>query len=134
MTKSDPRLGGLNIILIGVVSVLYMLLVTKLAEMMSTAYDDPESQISVYVTLIYILSIMGMVVGYAYLSDDKSRGKPQVRTPNWILRWSFNVGGVLLLIYSITNYWDFMGEYTKLSLLALSIICVVYYIYKFYEN
>ncbi len=134
MAKSDPRLGGLNIILIGVVSILYMLLVTKLAEMMSTSYDDPDSQISVYVTIIYIISIMGMVIGWKYLSDEKSKDKPEVKTPNWILRWSFNIGGVLLLIYSITNYWDYMGEYTKLSLIALSIICVVYYIYKFYEN
>ena len=132
MVKSDSKLGGLNIILIGVISVLYILLVTKLAEMMSLAYDNSENQISVYVTIIYFISIMGMIVGYAYLSGAKST--EDTKTPDWILRWSFKVGGVLLIIYSITNYWDYMSDYTKISIIALSIICIVYYIYKFYEK
>ena len=72
MVKSDSKLGGLNIILIGVISVLYILLVTKLAEMMSSVYDNSENQISVYVTIIYFISIMGMIIGYAYLSSVKS--------------------------------------------------------------
>ncbi len=132
MGKSDARLGGINVILICVVSVLYMLLVTKLAEMMSSNYDEADSQISVYVTIIYIISIMGMVIGYVYLSDSKSTY--ETKTPNWILRWSFNIGGLLLLLYTVTNYWDYMNEYTKLSILVLSIMCVIYYIYKFYEK
>lgn len=132
MVKSDSKLGGLNIILIGVISILYILLVTKLAEMMSLAYENSENQISVYVTIIYFISIMGMIVGYAYLSGAKSTD--DTKTPDWILKWSFNVGGVLLIIYSITNYWDYMSDYTKLSIIALSIICIVYYIYKFYEK
>lgn len=132
MSKTNSKLGGFNIILIGIISVLYILLVTKLAEIMSTGYDEPDTQISVYVTIIYIISIMGMVIGYVYLSNTKSN--EETKTPNWILKWSFNVGGVILLIYSITNYWDYLSDYAKLSLIALSIICIVYYIYKFYEN
>ena len=132
MVKSDSKLGGLNIILIGIISVLYILLVTKLAEMMSSGYENSEHQISVYVTIIYFISIMGMIVGYAYLSSVKSN--EDTKTPDWILKWSFNIGGVLLIIYSITNYWDYMSDYTKLSIIALSIICIVYYIYKFYEK
>ena len=132
MVKADSKLGGLNIILIGIISVLYILLVTKLAEMMSSGYENSEHQISVYVTIIYFISIMGMIIGYAYLSSVKSN--EDTKTPNWILKWSFNVGGVLLIIYSITNYWDYMSDYTKLSIIALSIICIVYYIYKFYEK
>lgn len=144
MVKSDSKLGGLNIILIGIISVLYILLVTKLAEMMSLSYENSENQISVYVTIIYFISIMGMIVGYAYLSGSGSESKSgaksgaksseDTKTPDWILKWSFNVGGVLLIIYSITNYWDYMSDYTKLSIIALSIICIVYYIYKFYEK
>ena len=132
MVKADSKLGGLNIILIGIISVLYILLVTKLAEMMSLGYENSENQISVYVTIIYFISIMGMIIGYAYLSSVKSN--EDTKTPNWILKWSFNVGGVLLIIYSITNYWDYMSDYTKLSIISLSIICIVYYIYKFYEK
>ena len=134
MVKSDSKLGGLNIILIGVISVLYILLVTKLAEMMSLGYDNSENQISVYVTIIYFISIMGMIVGYAYLSGPNTKSSEDTKTPDWILKWSFNVGGVLLIIYSITNYWDYMSDYTKISIIALSIICIVYYIYKFYEK
>ena len=132
MSKTNSKLGGFNIILIGIISVLYILLVTKLAEIMSTGYDEPDTQISVYVTIIYIISIMGMVIGYTYLSESKSN--QETKTPNWILKWSFNVGGVILLIYSITNYWDYLSDYAKLSIIAFSIICIVYYIYKFYEN
>ena len=132
MSKTNSKLGGLNIILIGIISVLYILLVTKLAEIMVAGYDDPDTQISVYVTIIYIISIIGMVIGYAYLSNEKSN--EEIKTPNWILRWSFNIGGVLLLIYSITNYWDYLSDYAKLSIIAFSIICIVYYIYKFYEK
>ena len=132
MSKTNSKLGGLNIILIGIISVLYILLVTKLAEIISTSYDESDTQISVYVTIIYIISIMGMVIGHTYLSDSKS--KQEIKTPNWILKWSFNVGGVILLIYSITNYWDYLSDYAKLSIIAFSIICIIYYIYKFYEN
>lgn len=131
MKKSDPRLSGLNIILIGIISTLYILMVTKIAEIISSGYDEPDTQVSVYVAIIYLLSIIGMILVYMNLSENKS--KPETRTPNWILKWSINIGGIILLIYTIINYWDYMSNIAKLSLIALSISSIIYYVYKYYE-
>lgn len=132
MGKSDPKLSGLNAILIGVISILYILMVTKLAEMISLGYDEADSQVTVYVSIIYLISIIGMILIYIKLSDSKST--PETRTPNWILRWSINIGSISLLIYTILNYWDYMSNFAKLSLIALSISSIIYYVYKYYEN
>lgn len=131
MGKSDSRLSGLNVILIGIISVLYILMVTKLAEIISLGYDEPDSQVSVYVSIIYLISIVGMILVYMNFSEAKS--KPETKTPNWILRWSINIGGIILLIYTILNYWDYMSNVAKLSLIALSISSIIYYVYKYYE-
>lgn len=131
MKKSDPRLSGLNIILIGIISTLYILMVTKIAEIISSGYDEPDTQVSVYVAVIYLLSIVGMILVYMKLSENKS--KPETKMPNWILKWSINIGGIILLIYTIINYWDYMSNIAKLSLIALSISSIIYYVYKYYE-
>jgi len=130
MKKSDPRLSGLNIILIGIISTLYILMVTKIAEIISSGYDEPDTQVSVYVAVIYLLSIVGMILVYMKLSENKS---PETKTPNWILKWSINIGGIILLIYTIINYWDYMSNIAKLSLITLSISSIIYYVYKYYE-
>jgi hypothetical protein len=127
--KNNSKLGGFNFILISVISVLYILMVNKLAELISLSYDEPETQISTYVTIIYFISIMGMVIGYIYLNDEKSNHK----SANWITKWSLNIGGIILLIYTITNYWEYLGDYSKLILISLSIISIIYYLYKNYD-
>jgi RsiW-degrading membrane proteinase PrsW (M82 family) len=106
-------------------------MVTKLAEIISSSDNDvynQETQLGTYVMIIYFISIIGIIVGYIWLSDNKSKSE----TPNWIVRWSLNIGGVLLLIYTMLNYWDYLGDYSKLSLISLSIFCITYYLYKFY--
>ena len=123
--------GGFNFIIISVISVLYILMVTKLAEIISSSDNDvynQETQLGTYVMIIYFISIIGIIAGYILLSDNKSKSE----TPNWIVRWSLNIGGVLLLIYTMLNYWDYLGDYSKLSLISLSIFCITYYLYKFY--
>jgi len=123
--------GGFNFIIISVISLLYILMVTKLAEIISSSDNDiynQETQLGTYVMIIYFISIIGIIAGYIWLSDNKSKSE----TPNWIVRWSLNIGGVLLLIYTMLNYWDYLGDYSKLSLISLSIFCITYYLYKFY--
>ncbi len=132
MSKTNSKLSGLNVIIIGVISVLYVLMVTKLAEIISLSYDEPDMQVGTYVMIIYFISIVGIICGYIYLAENKSNSN--TKTPNWIMRWSLSIGGVILLIYTITNYWDFMSDHSKLTLIALSISCIIYYLYKFYEN
>jgi hypothetical protein len=138
------KISGINIIIISVISFLYILLVTKLAEIVSSQYStetndygdlgdsgdlaDTENKVSVYVMIIYFVSIIGIIIGYLWLSNNEN----QSQTPNWIIRWSLSIGGVLMLIYTITNYWDYLNDYSKLLLIFLSITSIIYYLYKYY--
>ena len=106
-------------------------MVTKLAEIISLSYDA-DLQVSTSVMIIYFISIIGIILAYIYLND--SSVNQNYKTPNFILKWGLNIGGVLMLIYTLLNYWDYMGDYAKLSLIALSICCIIYYLYKFYEK
>ena len=132
------KISGINIIIIGVISFLYILLVTKLAEIISSQYytetndygdlADTENKVGVYVMIIYFVSIIGIIIGYLWLSNNENKSQ----TPNWIIRWSLSVGGVLMLIYTITNYWEYLNDYSKLLLIFLSITSIIYYLYKYY--
>ena len=127
MSKLD--ISGFNVIIIAVISVLFILMITKMAEIISENADDTdETKIGTYVMIIYFVSIMAIIIGYIYLDTVKSKNKVQ----NWILRWSLNIGGIILLIYTITNYWDYLGDYTKLSFIVFSMFCILYYLYKVY--
>lgn len=128
---NNSKLGGFNCIIIGLVSVLYILMVNKFAQILSLTYDKPDDQVGTYVMIIYFLSILTMVIAYIYFADNK---KSEYQTANWIMNWSLNIGGVLLLIYTITNYWDFLGDHSKLLVIALSIIFVIYFLYRHYDK
>lgn len=132
MSKNDNsnKIGGFNIIIISIVSFLYILLITKLAEIVSYQYnqDDTENQIGMYVMMIYFISIIGIVVGYVWFSNDN---KPN-QIANWITRWSLSIGGILMLIYTIINYWEYLNDYCKLLLIFLSITSIIYYLYNYY--
>lgn len=124
----NNKIGGFNVIVISIISFLYILMITKLAEIISSKYDEDENtQIGVYVMIIYFISIIGIIGGYIWLNDNKNKN-----TPNWIMRWSLSIGGILLLIYTIINYWDYLGDLSKLFLIFLSISCIIYYLYKYY--
>lgn len=122
------KIGGLNIIIISIISFLYILLITKLAEIISVQYSDldEENQIGMYVMIIYFVSIIGIVIGYIWFNNNSNN-----ETPNWIIRWSLSVGGVLMLIYTITNYWEYLNDYSKVFLIFLSIVSIIYYLYKY---
>lgn len=129
------KIGGFNIIVIGIISFLYILLITKIAEIISTQYnlDSNEDQIGMYVMIIYFVSIIGIIIGYVWFSNgmDKNANK-QNETANWIIRWSLSIGGVLMLIYTIINYWEYLNDYCKILLIFLSMVSIIYYLYKYY--
>ena len=133
--KDLNKINGLNIIIISIISFLYILLVTKLAEIFSSQYyneevdieENEKNQIGLYVCIIYFISIIGIVIGYIWLNNNLNSN-----TPNWIIRWSLSVGGVLMLIYTIINYWEYLNDYSKLLLIFLSITSIIYYLYKYY--
>lgn len=133
--NGQNKMGGINLIIISIISFLYILLITKLAEIISLQYIDLEnsenndSHIGVYVMIIYFVSIVGIIVGYILFSTT-SNAKSDL--PNWIVRWSLSIGGVLMLIYTITNYWEYLNDYSKLLLIFLSITSIIYYLYKYY--
>lgn len=132
------KISGLNIIIISIISFLYILLITKLAEVISNQYSfnvdnygdiyDEENKVGIYVMIIYFISIIGIIFGYIWFNKNDSNSQ----TPNWIIRWSLSVGGVIMLIYTITNYWEYLNDYCKLLLIFLSITSIIYYLYKYY--
>jgi hypothetical protein len=128
--KNLNKIGGLNVIIISIISFLYILLITKLAELISIQYSDSEekNQIGLYVMIIYFISIIGIIIGYIWFSKNNK----YTETPNWIIRWSLSIGGVIMLIYTIINYWEYLNEYCKILLIFLSIISIIYYLYKYY--
>lgn len=128
--KNNSKLGGFNFIIIALISILYILMVNKLAQVLSLSHENPDDQVSTYVMIIYIISIMSMVIAYVYFDEKKSDKK----TANWIMKCSLNIGGVLLLIYTIINYWDFLTDHSKLLVIALSIIFIIYFLYKHYDQ
>lgn len=110
-----------NSIFIAILTVLYILFINKIAEMLSSSNADNEEKISSYVMIVYFISIMGLVIGYVWMIE-KNNG-------NYVLRKSLTYGGVAMLIYTILNYWEYLDDYAKLIMLALSISCIVYYAY-----
>ena len=133
------KINGFGVIIISIISFLYVLLVTKLAEILSIQFnteDDVENketnQIGMYVMIIYFISIIGIIIGYIWLSDKNVDTDDGTQTPNLIVRWSLSIGGVLMLIYAITNYWEYLNDYSKLLLIFLSITSIIYYLYKYY--
>jgi hypothetical protein len=126
------KIGGLNIVIIGIISFLYILLITKIAEIISIQYNLDsvgEEQIGTYVMIIYFMSIIGIIVGYVWFSNNKTT---QNETANWIIRWSLSIGGVLMLIYTIINFWEYLNDYCKILLIFLSMASIIYYLYKYY--
>ena len=131
------KIGGFNIIVIGIISFLYILLITKLAEIISVQYnlDSNEEQIGIYVMIIYFVSIIGIIIGYVWFSNGinaNGNTNKQTETANWIIRWSLSIGGVLMLIYTIINYWEYLNDYCKILLIFLSMVSIIYYLYKYY--
>lgn len=126
------KIGGLNIIIIGIISFLYILLVTKLAEIISIQYnlDSEEDKIGVYVWIVYFVSIIGIIIGYVWFSNESNNKHNE--TANWIVRWSLSIGGVLMLIHTIINYWEHLNDYCKILLIFLSMSSIIYYLYKYY--
>jgi len=119
------KIGGFNIIIISIISFLYILLITKMAEIISIQYDDNNNKISIYVMIIYFISIIGIIIGYIWFNNENS-------LPNWIIRCSLSIGGIIMLIYTIINYWEYLNDYSKLLLIFLSITSIIYYLYKYY--
>ena len=141
--NSQNKMSAVNIVIISVISFLYVLLITKLAELISVQYisenihseniglaSSPDNEhIGVYVMIIYFVSIIGIIIGYIWFGTQTNAKKD---LPNWIIRWSLSLGGVLMLIYTIINYWEYLGDYSKLLLIFLSITSIIYYLYKYY--
>ena len=124
----NNEFSGFNFFIIILISILYILLVTKFAEIISNSYEDEYDQLGTYVMIIYFISIMGIIVGYVWLNNKKDSSN---KTADLITKWSLTIGGVILLIYTILYYWDYLGDYSKLLLIVLSITTIIYYLYKF---
>lgn len=121
-TGQEFKPKSYNGLFIALLTVLYILFINKLADMLSSSSNtDDDGKISSYVMTIYFISIMGLVIAYVWINKENNG--------NYVLRRSLTYGGVSMLIYSILNYWEYLDDYAKLIMLALSISCIIYYAY-----
>jgi len=121
----------INTSIITVLSILYILFINKLAEIISIDEND-EEHIKKYALIIYFLSIIGMVIAYVWFSDNSSNKIFKNNNGNFIIRLSLNIGGLIMLVYTMMNYWDVLDNYSKLVLISFGICAILYYIYQFY--
>jgi hypothetical protein len=115
--------GKFNIILIGLFILLYILLANKLADILSNSIVNENEKLESYTMYVYFIGIMGIVIAYFFIEDNKNKG-------NHVVNKGLTYGGIILLLYTIFFYWDYLGDYSKLSLLIISIIGIVYYAYN----
>ena len=120
LDKDLPK-SNYNGIVITVLTALYILLIFKLASILSSSYTEEDEQTKTYVMVVYILSIMGLVIGFVWLKSN-SNG-------NFIIKRSLTIGGILSLFYTIINYWEYLDDYSKLIMISFSIGCIIYYVY-----
>ena len=120
--KKENEDGKFNIILIGIFILLYILLANKLADILSNSIVDENEKLESYTMYVYFIGIMGLVIAYFFIEDNNNKG-------NHIVNKGLTYGSIILLLYTILFYWDYLGDYSKLSLLIISIIGIVYYAY-----
>ena len=122
--KTTREDGKFNIILIGLFILLYILLANKLADILSNSIINENEKLESYTMYVYFIGIMGLVIAYFFIEDEKNnRG-------NHVVNKGLTYGSVILLLYTIFFYWDYLGDYSKLSLLIISIIGIVYFAYQ----
>ena len=116
--------GKFNIILIGLFILLYILLANKLADILSNSIVNENEKLESYTMYVYFIGIMGLVIAYFFIEDEKNnRG-------NHVVNKGLTYGSIILLLYTIFFYWDYLGDYSKLSLLIISIIGIIYFAYQ----
>ena len=120
--KKENEDGKFNIILIGIFILLYILLANKLADILSNSIVDENEKLESYTMYVYFIGIMGLVIANFFIEDNNNKG-------NHIVNKGLTYGSIILLLYTILFYWDYLGDYSKLSLLIISIIGIVYYAY-----
>lgn len=112
-----------NTILIGIFILLYILLANKIADVLSNSIMEENIKLETYTMYVYLIGIMGIVIAYFFIYDNSTKG-------NHIINKGLTYGGIILLLYTIFFYWDYLGDNSKLSLLIISIIGIVYYAYQ----
>lgn len=112
-----------KILITTVLTILYVLLITKLSDVISSSYATEKLRLENYTLMILFLSIMGLIIAYFMIDKETNKG-------NYIIKNSLSIGGVIMLLYVMFFYWDFLGDYSKLTMIGLSILAIIYYIYN----
>jgi len=111
-----------HMFLTGIISCIYILLVSKFAELASLNYNQDGNSIENYVMIIYLISIIGLVFVYIFFKDTKG--------PDLVMKYSLNISNLVLVLYTISNYWEYLDDYTKCTLLITCFMGIVFYLYK----
>lgn len=121
MSLTKPK--NYNSLVIVVLSTLYILLITKFADIWTSKIEDVEQSTINYVMIVYFLSIVGLIIAYLWIDTSISNG-------NYVVKQSLVIGGFLTLGYTMLNYWEYLDDYAKLIMLTFTTSIVLYYVYK----
>lgn len=111
-----------HIFLTAVISCIYILLVSKFAELASINYNQDDNSIENYVMIIYLISIIGLVFVYIFFKDSEGA--------DLVMKYSLNISNLVLIFYTITNYWEYLDDYAKCTILITCFMGIVFYLYK----
>jgi hypothetical protein len=121
---NDKEYSKFNIIIISVFILLYILLANKITDILTNYICIENEKLESYIMYIYFIGIMSIVIAYFFIEDiERNKG-------NYIINRGLIYSGVILLLYTVFFYWEYLGDYSKLSLLITSIISIVYYAYQ----
>jgi hypothetical protein len=118
-SKSDNKY---NLIMITLFTVLYLLLINKVSDILTISISDENERLESFTMYIYFISIIGLVISYFWL-ENTNKG-------NYIIGKGLTYGGIIMLLYTMFYYWEFLGDYSKLSLIIISISFIAYYAYQ----
>jgi predicted transporter len=111
-----------NLFIIGITT-LYIFLILKISELVANSYQDEDEMYQKYGMTIFIISLLGITIGYLYIKENENNG-------NYIIKNSLNYGGLLMLLYSMINYWDYLDESAKIIIIGMGLSYLIYYSYN----
>ena len=111
-----------HIFLTGIISCIYILLVSKFAELASLNYNQDDNSIENYVMIIYLISVIGLVFVYIFFKNSNG--------PDLVMKYSLNISNLVLVLYTVSNYWEYLDDHAKCTLLITCFMGIVFYLYK----
>lgn len=103
------------------IGIIYSIFIQKLSEVIFTdlPYNDKCQKSA---SLIFFAGIIGLVLAQTIFTYNKT-------FQNKIVKHGLVIGGVILILYSIINYWNKMTDEIKLIIAGIALGSLLWYSY-----